>query len=109
VGRFERGEALRADSVEMIQRALEKAGVIFVDANDGGPGVRLGSGGVARLSEPCRWRPSRIHRRRNPVRRRDEGSAPAKESAKAGDEASELRCRVYELRMRLDELTDQHG
>jgi hypothetical protein len=28
-------------TVEMIQIALEKAGVIFVDANDGGPGVRL--------------------------------------------------------------------
>jgi transcriptional regulator with XRE-family HTH domain len=42
VMRFERGEALKPDTVEMIQSALEKAGVIFIDANDGGPGARLG-------------------------------------------------------------------
>jgi transcriptional regulator with XRE-family HTH domain len=44
VVRFECGEALKASTVEMIQSALEKAGVIFVDANDGGPGVRLRKG-----------------------------------------------------------------
>ena len=44
VKRFERGGEVRADLVEAIQRALEKAGVIFIDANDGGPGVRLRKG-----------------------------------------------------------------
>jgi len=41
---FERGDSMRPSTVEAIQRALEKAGVIFIDANDGGPGVRLGKG-----------------------------------------------------------------
>ncbi len=41
VRRFERGEALKVSTVKMIQNALEKAGVIFIDAYDGGPGVRL--------------------------------------------------------------------
>jgi transcriptional regulator with XRE-family HTH domain len=43
VRRFECGEALKVSTVEMIQNALERAGVIFIDANDGGPGVRLRS------------------------------------------------------------------
>jgi hypothetical protein len=38
---FERGDSVRPRSVEAIQRALEKAGVIFIDAKDGGPGARL--------------------------------------------------------------------
>jgi hypothetical protein len=41
VKRFERGGEVRADLVEAIQRALEKAGVLLIDAKDGGPGVRL--------------------------------------------------------------------
>jgi transcriptional regulator with XRE-family HTH domain len=41
---FERGDSVRPNTVEAIQRALEKAGVIFIDANDGGPGARLGKG-----------------------------------------------------------------
>jgi transcriptional regulator with XRE-family HTH domain len=41
VANFERGDALKVSTVEMIQHALEKAGVIFIDADDGGPGVRL--------------------------------------------------------------------
>ena len=41
VGRFERGEALRPVAVEKIQRTLETAGVILIDADEGGPGVRL--------------------------------------------------------------------
>jgi transcriptional regulator with XRE-family HTH domain len=44
VQRFERGDSVRPSTVEAIQRALEKAGVIFIDANDGGPGARLGKG-----------------------------------------------------------------
>jgi hypothetical protein len=34
---------MRPSTVEAIQRTLEKAGVIFIDANDGGPGARLGA------------------------------------------------------------------
>ena len=44
VQRFERGDSVRPSTVEAIQRALEKAGVIFIDAKDGGPGARLGKG-----------------------------------------------------------------
>lgn len=39
--RFEGGEDLKLRTVEAIQRALEVAGVIFVDENGEGPGVRL--------------------------------------------------------------------
>jgi transcriptional regulator with XRE-family HTH domain len=41
VVRFERGDGLKAITVEAIQDALERAGVFFIDANDGGPGARL--------------------------------------------------------------------
>jgi transcriptional regulator with XRE-family HTH domain len=40
---FERGRSAKAGTVKKIQRTLEDAGVIFIDANDGGPGARLGS------------------------------------------------------------------
>jgi hypothetical protein len=45
---FERGDASRAATIEAIQRALEEAGVIFIDANEGGPGARLRSQGAER-------------------------------------------------------------
>jgi len=32
---------LKASSVEAILHALEHAGVVFLDADDGGPGTRL--------------------------------------------------------------------
>jgi transcriptional regulator with XRE-family HTH domain len=38
---FERAGSVRATSVAAIQHALENAGVVFIDANDGGPGARL--------------------------------------------------------------------
>jgi len=41
VARFESGDVLKTTTVEQIQHALERAGVVFVHANDGGPGVRL--------------------------------------------------------------------
>jgi hypothetical protein len=41
VRKFERGGSLRTTNVEAIQRALETAGVIWIDAKDGGPGARL--------------------------------------------------------------------
>jgi transcriptional regulator with XRE-family HTH domain len=44
VEQFERGGSLKASTVKAIQRALENAGIIFVDANDGGPGARLRKG-----------------------------------------------------------------
>ena len=41
VARFESGADLKASTIEAIQDALEKAGVDFVGADDGGPGARL--------------------------------------------------------------------
>jgi len=42
VRQFEASErTARSATVEVIQRAFEEAGVIFVDANGDGPGVRL--------------------------------------------------------------------
>ena len=40
--RFETGgEGLKRTTIEVLQRALESAGVEFIDENGGGPGVRL--------------------------------------------------------------------
>jgi hypothetical protein len=44
VAHFERDGAVSACTVETIRRTLEKAGVIFIDANDGGPGAQLRKG-----------------------------------------------------------------
>lgn len=41
VSRFERGDALYGRTVDALQAALEAAGVIFIDENGEGPGVRL--------------------------------------------------------------------
>ena len=41
IARFERGVELKATTVQAIQATLEKAGVVFIDANEGGPGARL--------------------------------------------------------------------
>jgi transcriptional regulator with XRE-family HTH domain len=41
ITRLEAGADLRGRTVEDIRRALESAGVIFVDENGHGPGVRL--------------------------------------------------------------------
>lgn len=41
VARLERGEALRPRTVEAIRRVLEAAGVVFIEENGGGPGVRM--------------------------------------------------------------------
>ncbi len=41
VARFERGEKLQQRTITDIRRALEDAGITFIDSNGGGPGVRL--------------------------------------------------------------------
>lgn len=45
VARLERGEALRPRTVEAIRRVLEAAGVVFIEENGGGPGVRMAKSG----------------------------------------------------------------
>lgn len=44
IARLERGEELRPSTLAAIRRALEEAGVIFLEENGGGPGVRLRKG-----------------------------------------------------------------
>jgi len=44
VARFERGDELKERTIDALQRALEAAGVEFIDENGGGPGVRLRKG-----------------------------------------------------------------
>jgi transcriptional regulator with XRE-family HTH domain len=41
ITRLERGESLYPRTVETVRAALETAGVIFVEENGEGPGVRL--------------------------------------------------------------------
>jgi transcriptional regulator with XRE-family HTH domain len=41
IARAELGEDVSADAIVIIRKALEKAGVIFVEENGDGPGVRL--------------------------------------------------------------------
>lgn len=41
VNRFERGGDARFSNVEKMRRALEAAGVQFIEENSGGRGVRL--------------------------------------------------------------------
>lgn len=44
VSRLERGETLAPRTLAVIRTALESAGVVFIDQNGGGPGVRLRQG-----------------------------------------------------------------
>jgi hypothetical protein len=44
VAHFERGNSVKASTLEAIQRTLEKAVVIFIGAHDGGPDARLSKG-----------------------------------------------------------------
>lgn len=41
IARLERGDRLRKSTVDDVRKALELAGVVFVDENGDGPGVRL--------------------------------------------------------------------
>ena len=41
ITRLEAGEELKARTVAAVRQVLEEAGVIFIDENGGGPGVRL--------------------------------------------------------------------
>ncbi len=44
--RFEGGQELKPRTIAAIRAALEAAGVIFVEENGEGPGVRLRKGGA---------------------------------------------------------------
>ncbi|RTL86891.1 MAG: helix-turn-helix domain-containing protein [Hyphomicrobiales bacterium] len=44
ISRFEAGEELKPRTVSAIRAALEAAGAEFIEANGGGPGVRLRQG-----------------------------------------------------------------
>ncbi len=41
ISRYENGADALGETLLKIERALKKAGVIFIDENGGGPGVRL--------------------------------------------------------------------
>ena len=41
VARLERGETIRKATIVKLRAALEAAGVVFIQENGGGPGVRL--------------------------------------------------------------------
>lgn len=41
IARLERGDSLYARTIEAVRSAFEAAGVIFIDQNGAGPGVRL--------------------------------------------------------------------
>jgi transcriptional regulator with XRE-family HTH domain len=41
VTRIENGSDARLSTVDRLRQALEAAGVVFIDENGGGPGVRL--------------------------------------------------------------------
>ncbi|MBC9208206.1 helix-turn-helix domain-containing protein [Roseomonas aerophila] len=41
IARLERGDSLYARTIEAVRAAFEAAGVIFIDQNGAGPGVRL--------------------------------------------------------------------
>jgi hypothetical protein len=41
ISRIETGQSSGQGDIAKIRRALEKAGIEFIDENDGGPGVRL--------------------------------------------------------------------
>jgi hypothetical protein len=41
VNRFESGRDARLSSVEKMRSVLESAGILFIEENGGGPGVRL--------------------------------------------------------------------
>ncbi|MCZ8546261.1 transcriptional regulator [Mesorhizobium qingshengii] len=41
ITRFEKGEELKPRTVAAIRAALDAAGIIFIDQNGNGPGVRL--------------------------------------------------------------------
>lgn len=52
VARLERGEVLRSTTLATIRTALETAGVVFIEENGGGPGVRLRRAIEERLKSP---------------------------------------------------------
>ncbi len=53
VSRFERGEPLRERTQDAMRTALEAAGVIFIETNGEGPGVRLRRSSTTPLEPPA--------------------------------------------------------
>lgn len=51
IARFKRGEPVKVVTVDRMREVLEAAGVVFIPANGGGPGVRLRGGGHAPYDE----------------------------------------------------------
>ncbi len=51
ISRIENGGDALASTLEKIQNVLEEAGVIFIDKNDEGPGVRLRKPGPSTHSQ----------------------------------------------------------
>lgn len=47
ISRLEAGDELKERTIEAIQRALEVAGVIFIEGDGEGPGVRLRKDSIA--------------------------------------------------------------
>ena len=41
VSRYENGADARGETLRKLRRSLEEGGVVFIDENGGGPGVRL--------------------------------------------------------------------
>lgn len=52
ISRLEAGEELKPRTIAAIRAALEQAGVIFVDENGDGPGVRLRKGALDAKAQP---------------------------------------------------------
>jgi transcriptional regulator with XRE-family HTH domain len=75
VQRFESGAVSRPEALEAIQRALGMAGIIFIDASEGGPGVRLRKDEYTKLLHSQGFWGWEIHRDGKPllVRLREDG------------------------------------
>jgi transcriptional regulator with XRE-family HTH domain len=92
VQRFEGGVPTRPRTLDAIQDALENAGITFVDASEGGPGVRLRSKytfNVVRSGSSLGFWEREIHREGKPlpVRLREDGYKTKRAAKSAGKAA----------------------
>jgi hypothetical protein len=91
--RFEDGVPARTRTLEVIQDALKTAGVTFVDASEGGPGVRLREDtytvSVVRSGSSRGFWEWEIHRGGEPLpaRLRDDGYKTERSAKSAGKAA----------------------